>query len=480
MPHKGSSFKVSPFKAVGFLVALILVGCGPGQGGAPPSVGDGSRDEFAYLFDDTVVRTYAIEISDENLAFIDSSPAREEYVEGALIVEGERIESVGIRYKGGIGSFTGCVGGGPGGILDVSGPKVCPKLGMKISFNLYVENRRWKGLKKLQFHAMNQDPTYMKEALGYQMFQDFGVASPRTAFVRIVINGEFAGLYILVEELDSTFTESRFGDVEGGEGNLYKDYWPGRQVAADDVLSQIRPDVTLDGSLRTNREEPDLNHDTMTGFVAEFQEAFEISEEAVDKVVDRWMDVEYFLKYIAVDRALEANDGPLHFFAPGAVGAPYTGIGWNHNYYWYASWDTPQLWPVPWDLDLTLGAGITDSWIQDEWNDLEVPCVLKPNILPFFPPSVAPACDPLVRSLARRQEAYRKVLVGMLEGPFSERAVTEKMARWEELLTPYVVEEVEAGIRRGRGNRARWIGAVEGLREHLAQRRDELRATIEP
>jgi hypothetical protein len=466
-------------KVILFIFSLLLTACGPGQGGAPPTVGDGSGDEGAYLFDDSVVRTYAIELSDENLAFLDSSPAREEYVQGAIVIDGERIDSVGIRYKGGVGSFTGCVGGGPGGILDVSGPKICPKLGMKISFNLYVENRRWKGLKKLQFHAMNQDASYMKEALGYQMFQDFGVGSSRTAFARLEMNGEFSGLFILIEELDSTFTESRFGDIEGGEGNLYKDYWPGRPDLAEEAITGIRPDVTLNGSLRTNREEPDLNHDTMVGFSREFQAALEISEEAVDLVVDRWMDVEYFHKYIAVDRALEANDGPLHFFAPGAVGSEYTGVGWNHNYYWYAAFDEPRLWAVPWDLDLTLGAGITDSWIQDEWNDLEAPCVLKPNILPFFPPSVAPACDPLVRSLARRQQAYRKVVVALLEGPFSERVVNAKLARWEELLTPYVVEEVKTGKRRDRGDRAKWEGEVQRLRDHLATRRVEIAASID-
>jgi len=467
------------FKFAAWFFLITLAACGPGQGGAPPTIGDGSADEGAYLFDDTVVRTYALEMSEENIAFIDASPAREEYVEGSLVVEGERIDNVGIRYKGGIGSFTGCVGSGPGGILDVSGPKICPKLGMKISFNLYAENRRWKGLKKLQFHAMNQDPTYMKEAIGYQMFQDFGVGSPRTAFARILLNGEFIGLYILVEELDSTFTESRFGELEGGEGNLYKDYWPGRQVEADDVLAQIRPDVTLDESLRTNRDEPDLNHDTMTGFMDEFQAALEISEEVVDEVVGRWIDTEYFHKFIAVDRMLKANDGPLHFFAPGPIGTEYDGVGWNHNYYWYAAYDTPALWPVAWDLDLTQGAGITDTWIQDEWNDLEVPCVRKRNSLSFFPPSVAPACDPLVRSLARREQAYGKVVTDLLDGPASESVVSAKMARWEELLSPYIVEEIQAGIRRGRGNLARWKEQVQGLREYHVTRRAEMAASIE-
>ena len=79
---------------------LFLAACGPGQGGAPPSVGDGSTDEGAYLFDDSVVRTYAIELSEENLEFLDGSPAREEYVSGEIVIDGERIGPVGVRYKG--------------------------------------------------------------------------------------------------------------------------------------------------------------------------------------------------------------------------------------------------------------------------------------------------------------------------------------------------------------------------------------------
>ena len=459
---------------------LFLAACGPGQGGAPPSVDDGSKDEGAYLFDDSVVRTYAIELSEENLEFLDGSPAREEYVSGEIVIDGERIGPVGVRYKGSVGSFTGCVAGGAGGLTDVSGPRSCPKLGIKVSFNEYVQDGRWRGLKKLQFHAMNQDPTYMKEALGYSMFQDFGVATSRVAFVHLVVNGVSRGLHIFVEELDSRFAESRFGEVEGGEGNLYKDFWPGRTSTEADFFNQIRAEfgAGVDTAIRTNRSEPTLNHDTISGFVEEFQAALKIGPEATDRVVDDWMDVEYFHKFIAIDRALEHDDGPMHFLVFGRPGDPYEGQGFNHNFYFYAAFDQRRLWPVAWDLDLILGAQLVESWVDVPWNDLDRECTLIPHTFGFPPiPTIVPACDPLLRSLARREAEYRKVVEQMLDGPFSAEVVNGKLDRWEQLLAPYVAEEIEGGIRRN-GDLSDWRRLVQQLREYLAMRRVEIAATI--
>jgi hypothetical protein len=84
-----------------------------------------------------------------------------------------------------------------------------------------------------------------------------------------------------------------------------------------------------------------------------------------------------------------------------------------------------------------------------------------------------------VRSLARREQAYGKVVTDLLDGPASESVVSAKMARWEELLSPYIVEEIQAGIRRGRGNLARWKEQVQGLREYHVTRRAEMAASIE-
>jgi hypothetical protein len=49
--------------------------------------------------------------------------------------------------------------------------------------------------------------TYMREALALRLMNDIGVASQRAAHVRLFLNGEFYGLYLLADEIDSTWLE---------------------------------------------------------------------------------------------------------------------------------------------------------------------------------------------------------------------------------------------------------------------------------
>jgi hypothetical protein len=76
------------------------------------------------LFDQSVVRTFEINLPAESLAKLDADPAAEEYVEGSLTLDGETIERIGVRYKGSIGAFLGCTEGpNP---FEPSGAKTCP------------------------------------------------------------------------------------------------------------------------------------------------------------------------------------------------------------------------------------------------------------------------------------------------------------------------------------------------------------------
>ena len=196
-------------------------------------------DDASYLFAPDEIRTYELLLSKADLSFLNSAPAAEEYVEGKLVFEGKTISPVGIRYKGSIGAFGMCTGFGWG---PNGGRKTCPKLSMKVKINWEGSDARFYGLKKLQFHSMNTDDSLMREQLGYYAFRAMGVASPRTAHVRLLINGKFEGVFLLVEQIDGCFTRSRFS--EGGKGNLYKEIWP--------VTTRERPYII---SLRTNEDE---------------------------------------------------------------------------------------------------------------------------------------------------------------------------------------------------------------------------------
>ena len=89
--------------------------------------------ESGYLFDQSELRTYELHLSDEALATLDADPAAEQYVEGSMTFEGQTIEPVGIRYKGSVGAFFGCLSGRDW--VRPSGQKTCTKLSMKVKIN---------------------------------------------------------------------------------------------------------------------------------------------------------------------------------------------------------------------------------------------------------------------------------------------------------------------------------------------------------
>ena len=84
-----------------------------------------------------------------------------EYVEGMLIFNKDTLSPVGIRYKGAIGAFAGCLSGKD--FFNPSGEKICTKLSMKIKINWEGRKDKFYQLTKLQFHSQNIDPSQMHE-----------------------------------------------------------------------------------------------------------------------------------------------------------------------------------------------------------------------------------------------------------------------------------------------------------------------------
>ncbi|MFP6641364.1 MAG: CotH kinase family protein, partial [Myxococcota bacterium] len=362
--------------------------------------------------------TIELELIPERLAFLDSNPAAEIYVLGSAIIEGVRYDGVGIRYKGSIGAFVFCTDSpNP---LDPTGPKSCPKLSMKVKFNEFAPGQRFYGVKRLQFHAMNFDPGMMVERMGYSLFREMGVAASRTAYVRLVINGAVEGIFLLVEQVDGQFVRSRFS--EGGEGNLYKEAWP--------ITSN--PDYYL-GSLRTNRDE-----DPTADKIVAFYEA--LQSDASEAVVD-WLNIDYMMRYFAVDRAINNDDGAMHFYC-GLFGPDGCA---NHNYFWYEEVARDRLWLVPWDLDnAAFGAAFNLVAFPGDWRDDDPSCVPEPGPIPFLPPAVNPACDPMIHALGDYSGLYQERQQELLDGPFAQERVEQKIDAWIELLRDEVIAAHEA------------------------------------
>jgi len=388
-------------------------------------------DPAAALYSPDLMPTFELQISEENLAFLDNEPAAEIYVPGTLIYEGEEIPNVGIRYKGSVGAFVGCTANSTDeNPFDTSGAKICPKLSMKVSFNEYNPDGRFMGLKKLLFHSMNQDESLMRERMGYHLFREMGIAAPRANHMRLRINGEFAGVFLNLEQIDGRFTRSRFAD---GQGNLYKEVWP--------TYSPLQPKTTeraLHDSLKSNRDEnPSVQK------MLDFGEAVMQSDsESAIAAIDEWMSVEYMARWIAVDRTIRADDGAFHFYceAWGDCG--------NHNFYVYEEEEAERLWVIPWDLDnafVVLGPDATGAdlflHIQSEWNDTSTLCKPQAGAADWAPLQMPPACDPLFNRMAcGYQTPYEEAVRTFLEGPFHTAETQPLLDQWTAQITEAVAE----------------------------------------
>src|SRR4030095_4541018 len=107
-----------------------------------------------------------------------------------------------------------------------------------------------------------QDPSYLCEKIGRELFNAAGIPAPRATHATVEVNGRRLGLYVLVEGWTRQFLKRHFDDVSG---NLYE-----RSVGNDlldlyDVKSGDAPDdrFMLDLLAASTQEEGDRRLEEM-------------------------------------------------------------------------------------------------------------------------------------------------------------------------------------------------------------------------
>ena len=374
-----------------------------------------------FIFDQNELRTFELKLSEKDLEKIDSDPTAEQYVEGMMVFEGDTISPIGIRYKGSVGAWVGCVDGE--NWFEPSGKKICTKLSTKVKINWKGRDERFYGLKKLQFHAQNLDPSLMHERLGYWLFRSMGVEAPRSVHARLVINGEFIGLYALTEQIDGAFTDYHFDDKDG---NLYKEVWP------LNMNGEPMDSPSLISALKTN-EDDNPSTDIISGFA---DKLYNGKESDIPNIISEYMDINKVLSMVVVDRAIRHDDGFLHWYCAEDGCA-------SHNFYWYEEPNNKKVNLIPWDLDNAFENIIKNANpvtpIADEWGKTSNNC----NPFPYGEFGMyqwSAACDRLTGGWARDKELYEELKNKFIQGPFAASNVNALLTAWSEQIRPVVKE----------------------------------------
>jgi spore coat protein CotH len=309
-------------------VVAALVGCGGGGGGgggtptgpsatsAPPSATlppGGSP-----IFDPTLLHDARLEIDPSAWKALRENYLSNQYYAANFSVDGVAVAQVGIRSRG-------------------LGSRSEEKPGLKIDFNRYVPSQEYYGYKTLVIDNLTQDASMLRERLSFLVFEAMGIASPRNAHARLIVNGEYWGVFALVEPVSKPFLRRRFGE---DSGNLFNYEWrepdDSEWRGYDFEWRGDNPDeyVPVPFQPETNKDKPDV----ATGLVAFVRAINETPSESFVAAIGSRIDVDRLLIHLATENALAERDGLVGDFS-------------LNNFYLYEYGQKNRFVFIPWDRD---------------------------------------------------------------------------------------------------------------------------------
>jgi len=216
--------------------------------------------------------------------------------------------AVGVHLKGAWGSWR-----------DING-----KSGFKVKINFVDKNARFFGVSKLTLNNMVQDPSFLHETMAYRIFRAVGIASPRTGFANVSVNGTNYGLHLNLETLDTNLL-SRF---KVSPKHIYK---AGVPYFADLAAGQE------------------------AGFVIDYGKADDISDlEALIEANSADPQVDWFAK---VSQVADLKEMTLDWATELFTGH-WDGYVHNRNNYYLVSDSTGRFIMLPWGTDQTFYGGV--------------------------------------------------------------------------------------------------------------------------
>lgn len=463
--------------------SLAAAACSRGGSTEYPDVGkiDGSEDEV--VFQPGQVLTYRVSITQENLDSIEEHGIDEEWKSASLTVTGLKegplaLGEVGFRHKGSVGTLTGCwsdptVEDDPLTEEDEAllsrvrtYQDYCARLSYKLKLDKYVKTNRFHGLKKLNLHATQRDPTKLHELLAYSLFYDFGVDAPRAAPARLYIDvvdgagtvtsSKLMGLFIAVEDVDDRYAKYHYVDAD--QGNLFKEAWPNPDLPA--AWTEAGFASSLLDRLETNTSAPDVSD--FVGFTAAVGSA---TPNGFAEAMAPSIDLDEMLRYMAVDRAIQNWDGVTAMYCWDAECSLFG----PHNFYWYRDTGLEgRFHLVPWDLDNTfqgfdpymhpLDPSMAERPVPD-WNVKPADCA---PVRVWADSHVAPpGCDAFLNLLASTQwDRYRTLGRELVRGPLRAGVLRRKAAAWSGLMEPILREDPYVDLETWRGARDELVGTI--------------------
>ncbi len=314
---------------LGLLLCLALVACDEPTN--RPVEEEPISTEFDHIFRTDELALVTITFAEGWDAVLDAYLQTGEYHRAAFTfthewAEATALESlpeVGVRIKGNVKDGKG--------VAD-------KKYALKLNFDTFG-GERFRRVDKLHLENNKPDPTGLREHLATELYRTMGVPAVRTTFAGVTVDGQDAGIFTLIQDVDKRFLKDRFGtDNHADDGNLYECVPPGCNLTWAGARKEDYVGGTAEEPLGlvqvTNEDDPtESDYLDLIHFLDVLNNT---SDEAFATAFAEVFDVDTFLRWLAVAVAIADYDNylssPDNFFL---YQRPDTGrfvyIPWDHN-----------------------------------------------------------------------------------------------------------------------------------------------------
>jgi hypothetical protein len=310
-------------------LVVALAGC---KSSAPHTVVAAAAPVCSDLFDQGTLRTYAIEISPtewdlmtaefHNLAALEAGVKFVVYHPIVFHLDNETVSDAAIKLHGQSSWFDA---------VTYDGDRA--KMQFTISFGEARAGARFHGVGKITFDMPRSDWTFLHERLSDAWLREIGIMAPCAASGRLVINGNYYGLYVTEENVGSTLVQEYFPANPGG------DLWKGAQELQVGVgnwtrlntfwqtadVASVAAIVDLPGSVLTWAAEAALNDSD--GYYGGMHN-FYLYDQGSKGFLFLPTDTDSTFDWLALFDRVPFDDHPVFWWSNRAQPAPIPGPQW--------------------------------------------------------------------------------------------------------------------------------------------------------
>lgn len=266
----------------------------------------------AALFDDKVLQDVRLTMDPAAWATLRANYTQDDYYNADFAWGTTSLANIGIKSRG-------------------SGSRSPEKPNLTVKFNKNVK-QKFLGHNTIQLKANNQDGSMLREYLTMSLARRLGLPAVREAPARPFINGEFWGLYTIVENPDDDYLVRAVGEANGF---LY-DFNP----ILDYHFNYLGEDPARYGDMYTPKSHEDA---------PEFGKLFEMlrlvnesTAETFPQVGAEYLNLPELMKLLAVESYVSDEDGVL------------SDVFGMNNFYLFRGVNSKQFRFLPWDTDDTM------------------------------------------------------------------------------------------------------------------------------